>query len=121
MIEIPLTQGKVALIDDEDWHLVDIGYSWRVQKSDRNYYAVTTVPKENGKGRTTLRMHRLIVGVQEDIDHINHNGLDCRRSNLRIVNDTQNCMNQRPQLEAVSSTREFLGTKIAVNGDPEYK
>ena len=50
MIEIPLTQGKVALIDDEDWDLVS-GYKWHASKVLNTYYARTRVKRADGLGQ----------------------------------------------------------------------
>lgn len=55
MIKIPLTQGKFALIDGEDFELIS-KYKWQTQKSGNTYYAITSIYKNNK--RTTLRMHR---------------------------------------------------------------
>ena len=91
MKEIPLTKGKVAIVDDEDFHLVSV-YKWKF--SNRGYAAKNYW--ENGKSKTIL-MHRLIMGNPEDyfIDHIDGNPLNNRRENLRIVTNHQNTMNQK--------------------------
>lgn len=79
MIEVPLTQGKFALIDDEDAELVG-AYRWHAFRIHRCWYAAASV---NGR---RLYMHRLITGnVPGDVDHINHDGLDNRRTNLRTA------------------------------------
>jgi hypothetical protein len=105
MIEINLTRDYVAIIDDEDYHLVE-GKRWVVlnSKSNKhNYYArgVGTSKRVSGR-QTTIKsgvlMHRLIMGVSDPnihVDHINGNGLDNRRQNLRIVTRSQNCRNKR--------------------------
>lgn len=80
---IKLTQGKFAIVDDEDFELLS-QYSWHFHSTG---YARTSNPK--------LYMHRLILkSKKEDIcDHINRNRLDNRRENLRIVSPTQNSIN----------------------------
>jgi hypothetical protein len=89
MIEIPLTQGKVALIDDEDYPLVST-YSWHVGSNHgRPCYAVC-----DNQGYT-LAMHVLLVG--KGCDHKNGNGFDNRRSNLRPATASQNTHNQGPR------------------------
>lgn len=89
MVEIPLSQGKVALIDDEDYELVS-RHKWSY---DGNGYAITSVYP----GKKTLRMHRLILGAPNGVmvDHINHNGLDNRKSNIRLCTSKQNSKNRR--------------------------
>ena len=95
MKEIALTQGQVVLIDDEDYPLVG-GHRWWAQKVGHTFYAGTSVRKADGR-RTTLQMHRLIMpppdGLQ--VDHINGEGLDNRRANLRIASRAENQRNQR--------------------------
>jgi len=93
MIEVPLTQGKVALIDDEDNPLVS-KYKWqahRDSKANNTYYATTTIRRSDGK-RTTLQMHNLILGCKR-VDHKDNNGLNNQRSNLRPATHSQNGAN----------------------------
>lgn len=93
MKEIPLTQGKVALIDDEDWPLVK-DYKWHAHKVRNVWYAETNI-KVDGK-RKTLKMNYLFVQPQKGYktDHINGDGLDNRRENLRLVTEQQNQFNR---------------------------
>ena len=102
MKEIPLTQGKFALVDDDDWHLVQ-GYKWCVNIHPSGIcYAVAWLP--GGKGKYVI-MHRIIMDAPDGmvVDHINHNGLDNRRSNLRICTTSQNGMNSRKRTKLSSS------------------
>lgn len=87
MKKIELTRGKVAIIDDEDFELVS-KYKWCICGNLR--YA-----QNRTKGKT-IYMHMLIIGKKPgfEIDHINHNGLDNRRANLRHVTPQQNQFNQ---------------------------
>lgn len=91
MKKIPLTQGKFALVDDEDYEWLN-QWKWFAHNRRGYYYAART---ENGK---TISMHREILGLKhgnkQDSDHINHNTLDNCRLNLRICSRTQNTMNQ---------------------------
>jgi hypothetical protein len=91
LVEIPLTQGYVAIIDPEDAALVS-QYEWRSQKGRLSVYAVT------GHGKNTVRMHRLIAGTPNgvEVDHGNGDGLDNRRSNLRSATKSQNAQNRGP-------------------------
>jgi hypothetical protein len=94
-LEIPLTQGKVALIDAADYPLV-APYKWRAKRGRGAWYARTDVPGEHGR-QTTLLMHRLIAGVPKglDVDHRDHDGLNNRRDNLRWATPSQNLQNAR--------------------------
>lgn len=93
MSEVPLTQGRIAIIDDEDLNLVS-KYIWHYadQGTGGKGYAKTN---NKGKKPALLRMHRIILGLRgkEKVDHINRNTLDNRKSNLRIVTQSQNMMN----------------------------
>lgn len=98
MKEIPLTQGFVAIIDDEDFEAVS-RHRWVLVALGRNQthvYAVRAVG-HGRKGRRNQMLHQFLLGKQEGmvIDHINGNGLDCRRANLRACTQGQNCANKR--------------------------
>ena len=88
---IPLTQGHVAIVDADDYD--DLSqYKWHVNKNSNTFYAQR---KQNGK---TIKMHRQILNAPDGLlcDHKNHNGLDNRRSNLRLCTHAQNQQNRRP-------------------------
>jgi hypothetical protein len=87
--EIPLSQGKVAVIDDKDFEKVS-KYNWCY--SSTIGYAVSTT-KEHG-GRAIL-MHRYILDAPSGkvTDHINRDKLDNRRSNLRLCSSAENKCN----------------------------
>lgn len=85
MKEIPLTQGFVALVDDQDyWDLIT--YEWCVARRPTNVYARSA----------KVLMHRHILGRPDgDVDHRNGNGLDNRRENLRVTSRRLNNANAR--------------------------
>jgi hypothetical protein len=89
---IKLTQGKQAIVDDEDFGWLN-QWKWQTRKTPINCYAHRT------ESRRTIIMHRLIMNPPPEmqIDHINHDGLDNRRCNLRICTSSQNNRNQRPR------------------------
>lgn len=93
--EIPLTQGKVAIVDAADYEWLS-KHAWRLNRGDGgNFYAVRTARNRNNKNQL-VRMHREIINAKphELVDHVNGNGLDNRRVNLRIATRTQNAMNK---------------------------
>lgn len=95
MKEIPLTQGKVALVDDDDYKHIN-QWKWFAWRSKVNtYYA----RRSSGKAphQTTIHMHRVIMGVSGDmeVDHIDGNGLNNQRSNLRVCTHKQNAGNKK--------------------------
>lgn len=102
---IPLPSGKCTIVDDEDYEYL---LQWRWCASGRvgKEYVARHIRRQYQDGkivcRPTIRMHRLIAervyglipnGLQ--VDHINGDRLDNRRSNLRIVSNAQNTRNQR--------------------------
>lgn len=97
MKTIPLTQGQVALVDDDDFERLSM-FSWHAawNPSTQSFYAKRTTPHENGKQRT-IRMHRAIVNASEGstVDHKNHNTLDCQKSNLRVCTTADNVRNRK--------------------------
>jgi len=94
MKTIPLTQGKVALVDDAD-HGWLTRCKWQAVLLDGIWYAKRSVARE-GKKRTIL-MHRLILLAErwERIDHKDGDGLNNQRSNLRRATLHQNNRNRR--------------------------
>lgn len=94
MKEIVLTQGKVALVDDEDY-LELSKFKWYTVKTAGLFYAVRHSHMISGM-RHTIFMHREILAFPKgmETDHINGNGLDNRRENLRIVTTRENQQNR---------------------------
>ena len=84
VVEIKLTQGYVATIDDEDAALVK-QHRWRVLIQPHTAYAIARLPRVDGKQRS-LYMHRLVLGAipGEWVEHLDRNGLNNRRDNLRV-------------------------------------
>lgn len=93
MIEIFLTQGKVTVIDDADFDLVS-DLKWCAAAKDGTYYAVSRerIAPRNYK---TIYMHRALLKAKpgEICDHRDGNGLNNRRSNIRITTHSINALN----------------------------
>lgn len=94
-VRIPLHSrkypGLIAVVDEQDAPML-LEYRWNPCKGHTTFYAAAPI---DGHG---MRMHRLIMGVTDpgiQVDHRNHNGLDNRRSNLRLATGTQNMANTR--------------------------
>ena len=89
MKRIPLTQGKFATVDDEDYQRV-APYKWRVLKTRKHWYAITS----SISGSTTY-LHRFITDAPKgmEVDHINRDGLDNRKVNLRVCTRRENGCN----------------------------
>lgn len=101
MREIQLTQGQVALVDDEDFDTLN-SFKWCAQKNGNNFYAIRGI--RVGRKTQTIHMHRLIKGapIGFEIDHKDGNGLNNQRNNLRVCTRSENQMNKRKQ-EGLSS------------------
>ena len=116
MKEIQLTQGKVAIVDDDDFERVN-QYKWCY---DGQGYATGSV---DGKQE---RMHRFILKAKhgQHIDHISMDGLDNRRRNIRICNNSQNHANTRLRSDNTTGYKgvsfikrdNIFQAKIEVNG-----
>jgi AP2 domain len=94
-IEVPLSQGLIAVIDAADEALI-APYKWCASVGKWATYAVANYVKPDGR-RSMLKMHRVIMGAVPGqlVDHRNHNGLDNQRSNLRLCGTSQNGANAR--------------------------
>jgi hypothetical protein len=116
MKEIRLTQDKVALVDDEDLVALSVE-KWYAVQHGRTFYAARNVKHKRGKWRLEL-LHRRVLARKlnrdlekgEQCDHINGNGLDNRRANLRSVTNAQNGRNCHRRSANPSS--QFLGVHL---------
>ncbi len=97
MRNIPLTKGKFALVDDEDYDFL-MQYVWRAKTHEgrsRTVYAIRDLQGEGNKW-STIAMHQDVLGKAPEgfvIDHIDENGLNNLRSNLRIVDHSRSRAN----------------------------
>jgi hypothetical protein len=126
--EIRLANGKgVALVDDEDvallppstWYLHNQGYAACAKRF----------------GHQSTLLHRIVMQAKrgDEVDHINRNKLDCRKSNLRIVTRSQNNQNRsgamrrnRTGLRGVSFNVNPSGTvsylaRVQIRGTQHYR
>lgn len=137
-ITIPLSkQGKhkgkyAAIIDEIDNDLAEI--NWRVFISTNTEYVSRTV-RQDGNQRTE-QLHRVVLArklgrgllATEIVDHINGNGLDNRRSNLRLATPIQNQQNSRKRTDNTSGCKGVHWRKdaglwtaqIRINGSLQF-
>lgn len=97
MKQIPLSQGLFALVDDEDFEELS-KYKWNPQKNGERIYAKRPGVNHNTGLRRPVFMHRHILGVTDraiDVDHIDRNGLNNQKSNLRICTRSFNNANAK--------------------------
>ena len=92
MKKIPLTQGKYAIVDDEDYEWLSQWKWFCVKVGGGIYYAA-----RNDKKTGIILMHRQILKAKkgETIDHKNRNSLDNRKKNIRFCNHSQNAINSK--------------------------
>jgi hypothetical protein len=92
---IPLTRGKFAIVDEADYERV-AAFKWTALHPSRtNWYGFRYEgPRDARKG---IYLHRFILDAPAGVlvDHVNGDGLDCRRSNLRLCDATGNARNRR--------------------------
>lgn len=123
MKEIPLTRGMVALVDDEDYEWLS-AYRWYARPGYQTFYAVRGI--QNGKSVRTIYMHREIIHPEPGMhtDHLNHNGLDNRRCNLRSCTHQENlsnCVLKRPnEYRGVQQGLYTWTAYVTTNGKPKY-
>ena len=92
--EIILTQGKVAIVDDEDYEYLN-QFKWYANKISGKFYAVRN--SKINKKNVSLLIHRVIMKPIKGfvVDHINGLTLDNRKSNLRNCTHSDNIKNQK--------------------------
>jgi hypothetical protein len=124
--EIELAGGSVALVDACDYARVSV-IPWHALKDEQGEprYARTSMKMESGRHRTVL-MHRFILGMDgaDIVDHINGNGLDNRRVNLRFASAKESARNTKPRgrtrLNGVRRYAHGYLATIAPNGMEIY-
>lgn len=120
MKEIKLNDGSFTLVDDDDYGFLN-QWKWRAVKHRKTTYVFRVVRNSLGK-RTRIWMHRLILNTPTGMftDHIDHNGLNNQRNNIRICTNYQNKMNVSPTgksglLGVYFEQGRFWRAKIRVN------
>lgn len=115
---IPLTQGKIALVDDEDYEYLN-QWKWQARKNRRGdrvwtWYAARL---ENQSGRRVLLlMHRVIMAVADSnlkVDHRDGDGLNNQRSNLRECTNSENSKSRR---RSQNNTTGYKGVTLEKSG-----
>lgn len=123
MKEIQLPHGMVALVDNEDFDKIN-AFAWNFIKKGNVFYAWRFERKDEygSRRRRRVQMHHMIVGHPGKlvVDHINHNGLDNRKCNLRIVPKRENHMNpirkNKTGFVGVYKNYHKYVTNIRING-----
>jgi len=117
--KIKLTQDQWALVSKKDYKRLN-KYRWCAywNKNIKSYYAARGVKLPNGKW-ILVQMSRDILGLRKgdkrQADHIDHDTLDNRRCNIRIVTNSQNQHNRR-NVKGYYKYGNKYEAKIMVNG-----
>jgi hypothetical protein len=128
MKQIPLTQGKFALVDDQDYEFL-MQWKWCANKNHKTFYGVRGF--WNCLKQITVQMHRVIakrMGLDikdKKVDHIDRNGLNNCRGNLRIATNSQSQANRNKRKNNISGyigvsehkCRNNWHARIQVNGN----
>lgn len=115
--EIPLTQGKVALVDDDDFDRVN-AFKWCAVKMQsapqrRTHWYAKHCIYVDGQA-INIYLHRFILGTPDKIhiDHEDGNGLNCTKSNMRYASRRQNAWNTRVHLQSETGFKGVRRAKI---------
>jgi hypothetical protein len=102
---IRLTQGKFAIVDPEDYARL-AKYKWFLAKSPTSSYAARWQRPKAKNPRKKIWMHRQLIDIPQHMvcDHINRNGLDNRKANLRAASVSQNLCN-RPKTKTKTRSK----------------
>jgi len=126
MKTIQLAKGKVAIVDDEDYPILS-QVKWHTEKGVHTYYAKRHTSAETG--RLTQYIHSAIMGnppLGKIIDHIDGDGLNNQRSNLRFVTKRQNAQNLHIKKSSIypgvsyQKSRGKWKANILIEGSPVY-
>jgi hypothetical protein len=107
VVEVKLTRGLVTIIDAEDLELVS-QHKWRASRGSNTDYAVRAPRIRGTHRREEIKLHRVLTNAPDGVhvDHVNGNGLDNRKSNLRLCTSSENSRNrQKPK----GCSSEFKG------------
>ena len=118
MKEIVLSQGKVALVDNDDFEYLN-QWKWYAWCSRGHFYAVRSI-YINGK-KSNIHLHRLIMKtpIGMEVDHKDMNGLNCQKYNMRNCTHRQNMCNRKStgssKYLGVYFQKKYIRATITVN------
>jgi hypothetical protein len=103
---IPVGHGKYAIVDADDYERL-AKYKWRLCTNGHTSYAFRYASTRGGKKRQRVLMHHEVIDIPEGLvcDHINHNGLHNRKTNVRPATVSQNNRNARKRGKTTSRYR----------------
>lgn len=120
MVKIATKSGHQIIVDKDDYPYLS-KFIWHVSKTNsNNIYAMRHIVI--GGKNTKIYLHREVLGNPKNciVDHIDQNGLNCQKSNLRISDKSRNAQNHRPygkiQYMGVSVHKNKYRTQLFCNG-----
>lgn len=117
--KLEMNKGLVLIIDTEDYDRIK-GYRWCASSNDNRWEVRCTL----NYGRTPISLHRFILNAPKGrlVDHINHNTLDNRKSNLRLCSNLENSRNKQ-NIKREGSTSIYKGVSVcrSETGKPKYR
>jgi hypothetical protein len=101
---IPMSQPKYAKVDPCDYERLR-KYEWLAKKGKNSFYAQKRVPAGTPGKEKLVYMHQMLIQVPDGkvVDHVNHEGMDNRRINLRAATYSQNLYNRKKRSGATQS------------------
>lgn len=115
---VPLTKGKVAIVDAEDYKWIS-EFKWQALSGTRGHCPAARQVMKNCK-TTTILMHRAIwehhngpIPNGLETDHVNGNPLDNRLANLRVCTHSQNMVNR--DVDKTGNTSKYRGVYLHGN------
>lgn len=115
MQKIPLTQGKFAFVDDEDYERLVYWKWFAYQAPTGQWYARRNATSKDGK-RCIVHMHRCVLGAHEfdpDVDHRDGDGLNNQKVNLRYTTRSGNAANISVRSDSKSGLKGVYWSKKA--------
>ena len=111
MKKIPLTQGKFALVDDEDYEYL-MQWNWFAVKNKQSTFYAVRRDVEKDK-RIVVFMHRVIMAAlgKTMVDHKNRDGLNNQKNNLRTCTSQENQRNRKPVNNSASRFKGVTRSK----------
>lgn len=112
MKEIMLPCGRITIVDDEDYELC-LNLKLYSEVQSNTVYVRVFHRREKDDRVYFKKLHRIIAGIDDikvDVDHRDGNGLNNRRSNLRVCNHSDNMKNRRPR-----GTSRYMGVSLHRN------
>jgi len=107
---VPVHGGYFAQVDDEDYERIS-ALRWHIAKGQNTVYASTNVRRDGGY--SSVGMHRMVNETPAGLhtDHIDGNGLNNTRANLRTATRVQNARNRQPNKNAASNYKGVCWNK----------